>query len=160
MAKKPCKPKPKKAKAEIVEIVPEIVAAPMPTMSEIMVAPMRRPFDPEMGEEIGKLGRNFRVVPISKWNDTPIWAEVTKRANAAFAKTSAKGKVKDEESYVLIQEYPGQDRIAFLFACWARQMGMRKWDWLYVPVIIKLPEALKSHLVLTGRWSVKPVAHP
>ena len=104
------KPKPKrkpKAKTPTRKPKPllagDLVASPEPTdASRVPITlpltdgtvthmPMQRPFDRESGEMIGRLGRDFIIVPTSKWADTTLFAEAVRRATHAFAKTSARG---------------------------------------------------------------------
>lgn len=105
------------------------------------------------GEEIGELGRKFTIAPLSKWADTPLWAEATKKATAAFIKRGALIPVVFDEQSVLIQEYPTQQRIVFLFA---RHVAGKPF---YLPVVMALAPETISYLQMSGRWPQSGSVH-
>lgn len=106
------------------------------------------------GEEIGNLGREYTIVPLGKWADTAIFTQAAVQAHRVFRRSDTNvPNLKMDEQHILVQEYHHLDRIAFLFAAWGRKMGMRKWGWIYHPVVIKLSPQLKASLVLAGRWT-------
>ena len=119
----------------------------------------RPPLDKVRGEVLEGLGHDYVVVPLSKWADTPMWEEACRQADLVFKR---KGKVITptfNEATVLVQEYHGEDRVAFIFAHFGRKPFQRTPDWLYVPVVMRLTPPLKAHLVLTGRWPSRRVSH-
>lgn len=119
------------------------------------VMPSRmRPFRPH-GELIESLGPHYVVAPMSKWSDTTMYEEALHRASIVYRSRTNVFAPKFSADTILIQEYHRQDRIAFIFAHFGRQMGMHAPGWMYVPVVIKLTGPLKTHLVLTGRWPSK-----
>jgi hypothetical protein len=121
------------------------------------------PLNRTKGEHIEGLGEDYRTVPLSKWSDTNLWDAACREANAAFAKAGCMVAVVFDEAHVLIQEYPGQDRIAFLFnrkvpvAPWKRSDPSEVHKDLYHPVVIRLSPGLKNELVMAGRWPKKVV---
>lgn len=104
------------------------------------------PLDKINGEAVGDLGRGFRIVEASKWRDTFLWDDAVKRAQAAFKKRGALLPIVIGDDCVLVQEYPAQDRIVFIF----ERMIARK-EWL-LPVVYKMDKAMKEQLILAGRW--------
>lgn len=115
------------------------------------------PLDHQAGETLDALGQDYVVVPLSKWADTPIWAEACRRADQVFRKASISTPIFSEQT-VLVQEYHAQDRLAFIFAHFGRKAFQRTPNWLFYPCVVKLTPPLKAHLVLTGRWK-SPTRH-
>jgi hypothetical protein len=105
------------------------------------------------GEVIGTLGRNYVIDPLWKWTDTAMWSEATKRAVAAFLKKGAILPISFDEQSVLIQVYPDQGRIAFVFA---RNVAGAQ---CYVPVVIVLGPNEVAQLKMAGRWPMAGTVH-
>lgn len=125
------------------------------TAPNLIVPATVRPFDTTFGEEIGNLGDDYVVVPVSRWADTPLIDQAYSVARKVFRRRATNINVVNEQwtaDNVLVQEYRRQDRIAVVFAHWARQMGMRKWAWLYHTTVFKIEGDLKRSLILAGRW--------
>lgn len=125
------------------------------------IVPKRAPFDRVSGERIEGLGDTFRIVPVAKWADTPIWAEACRGARTRFRKAlSPTGRIPEfDEDTVLVQEYPESDRICFIFAMWCRPYFKRYFGWQYWVFPVRLTAPLKAHLVLTGRWKTQETRH-
>lgn len=119
-----------------------------------LIAPRRAPLDRTKGEHIDGLGDNYKIVPLRKWADTPIYAEACTHARRIFRKALV-ADPRFDESTVLVQEYPDEDKIAFVFAHWGRKYFQRNFAWMYWTAVVTLTPALKAHLVLTGRWKHK-----
>ena len=105
------------------------------------------------GEEIGDLGRHFLIVPLAKWSDTPLWQDACRRAQHALVKKGALLPIVFDEQSVLIQEYPTQARILFLFA---RKVAGK---WVYVPVVMALSDETIAWLKMSGRWAHSGSVH-
>ncbi len=105
------------------------------------------------GEVLPSLGRDFVISPPSKWRDTPVWAEVTQRAIAAFQKKGALLPIIIDEQHTLIQEYHSQGRVAFIFA--RRIAG----EWTYAPVVVALSADAIQQLRLANRWPRDGISH-
>ena len=105
------------------------------------------------GELIEGLGRDFVIAPLSKWADTPMWREATERAQLAFRKKGALLPIVIHEDDVLIQEYPSQSRLAFVFH---RKVAGRS---VYLPVVMLLDDRTVSGLQMAGRWRMSKTKH-
>lgn len=128
---------------------------PLKAQSPVVVLPTSKPFDRVRGELIGDLGLDYVVVPMSKWADTALPGQAIDVARKVFTRKATNTTIPNlrfNDDTVLIQEYRRQDRIAVMVAQWGRQMGMRKWAWLYHTTVFKLEGDLKRQLVLAGRW--------
>lgn len=105
------------------------------------------------GELIGNLGRQFQIVPLNKWADTPLWSQAVKSAIGAFEKKGALHPISFDEQHVLVQEYPTQGRIAFIFA---RKIAGQEH---FLPVVMKLDERTIAELKMAGRWPHSGTVH-
>jgi len=105
------------------------------------------------GELIEGLGRSFVVVPLRKWADTEMWTEARAKAAAAFGKKGALYPVQISEDDVLVQEYPAQQRLAFLFH---RKVAGRSY---YMPVVMIFDERTVASLKMAGRWKMDGSVH-
>lgn len=105
------------------------------------------------GEEIGKLGRQFHIDPLAKWSDTVLWDEAIKKAKAAFLKKGALLPIVFDEQSVLIQVYPAQGRIAFIFA--RKVAGAEH----FLPVVMQLDPSAVNQLKMAGRWPMSGSVH-
>lgn len=129
--------------------------SPLRPTASYEVAPSTPPFNYAIGEQIGDLGPDYVIAPLSKWSDTPIIDAAVRQAVKTF--TGKRNAINvpspvPSEPHILIQEYPAQDRLAIVVAAWGRQMGMRTYAWLYHTTVIKLSPQLKNHLLMTNRW--------
>lgn len=106
---------------------------------------MRSGLDKENGEAIGELGVGM-IVPVEKWADTTFFELACDRAEESFIKAGALQPIEFREDDILVQEYPGQDAIAFLFH--RRVLGKSR----YHPCVIKLSPDVIAELVTAGRW--------
>lgn len=104
------------------------------------------PLDKTNGEIVGELGRGFRIVPNSKWRDTHLWDDAVERAREAFKKAGSWLPITLTDDHILVQEYPSQDRIAFIFE--RKVAGKER----LVPVVYTIGAQMKAHLVQMGRW--------
>jgi hypothetical protein len=132
------------------------------TASELVVLPTSKPFDRHRGEAIGALGFDFVVVPMSKWADTALPKQAIDVARKVFTRKATNTTIPNlriDDETILIQEYRRQDRIAVVVAAWGRQMGMRKWGWLYHTTVFKIEGDIKRQLVMAGRWQPTQVTH-
>lgn len=102
--------------------------------------------DKTNGEIIGDLGRGYVKVPWGKWADTAFAQEAVRRAQHAFKNKGAMLPIHISEADILVQEYPLQNRVAFLFQ--RRIAG----EWTYCPVVVLLDESSISQLKMAGRW--------
>lgn len=100
----------------------------------------------ERGEIIGDLGRGFRIVPNEKWRDTMLWTQAAKFAVAAFVKSGALLPIHFDDDHVLVQEYPIDSKIAFIFE---RKVAGK--EMLYPYVFSLSPKAI-AELRVSGRW--------
>jgi hypothetical protein len=117
--------------------------------------PTGAPFDKTNGEEIGDLGRNYVVAPLSKWANTPLMDAAVDRAMKVWARKATNTtipKIQFDEDTILIQEYHARDLLLILNAQWGRQMGMRNWGWLYFRYPLHLAPDLRAHLVMQRMW--------
>ena len=104
------------------------------------------PLDRTNGELVGDLGKGFRIVPVQKWRDTFLWDDAVRRARQAFKKAGALLPIHIGDDSILVQEYPTQDRIAFIFE--RRVAGKER----LFPAVYRMNAAMKEQLVQTGRW--------
>lgn len=104
------------------------------------------PLDRENGELVGDLGRGFRIVPAQKWRDTYLWDDAVERAKTAFKRAGAWLPIHIGDDHVLVQEYPAQDRIVFIF-----ERTVAGKERLFT-AIYRMDAAMKAHVVQMGRW--------
>lgn len=122
---------------------------------ELVVLPSTKPFDRHRGELIGNLGPDFVVVPNSKWADTNLINQAVEVARKVFTRRATNTTIPNlrfNDDTILVQEYHRQKKIAVIVAQWGRQMGMRKWNWLYHPTVFAIEGDLEKALVMAGRW--------
>ena len=100
----------------------------------------------ERGELIGNLGADYIVEPLERWVSTPMFLEAYKQAVAAMKAAGALLPIRFEPDDVLVQAYPKQWRVAFLFVKRVRFVPH------YHPVVISLSEDLMKQLKQQGVW--------
>lgn len=124
-------------------------------LAGIAPRPTGAPFDRVNGEEIGDLGRNFVVAPLSKWANTPLLDVAMERAMRVWQRKATNttiARLQFDEDTILIQEYHDRDLLMIVNAQWGRQMGMRNWGWLYFRYPLHLAADLRAHLVMQRMW--------
>lgn len=104
------------------------------------------PLDRKNGEIVGDLGRDFQVAPLDRWAGTPLFAEASAHASRAFIQAGALLPIEYRDQDVLIQEYPRQHKIAFLFQ---RRIAGKEH---FYPYVFDLPIKLVEHLRASGKW--------
>lgn len=109
------------------------------------------PLHKERGEVIGDLGKNYRVVPNSKWRDTQFFEEAARHAAEAFLATKALAPIYFDDEHVLTQEYPLSHKLAFIFCKTCR--GKER----FYPFVFNLGPGLVGELIAANRW--EPVAN-
>ena len=97
------------------------------------------------GENIDGLGVG-KIVSIDKWADTQFFNLACDYAEAAFRKAGALHPVEFDGVEIMVMEYPGADRLAFVFC--KHIAGAEK----LFPFVIKLDPPVISELVNSGRW--------
>lgn len=102
--------------------------------------------DKHKGEVIGSLGPGYRVVPFAKWMDTPLPKIAVERAIKSFMKKGALLPIRFQDDDVLVQEYPQDGRLAFVFQRVVRGRV------LHAPIVFKFPPETIADLRLAGRW--------
>lgn len=129
------------------------------------------------GEHVEGLGVDYKIAPLSKWTDTPFWAQACTAAAKQFERAGATMLPPFSAEHILVQEYrrlkkplvakTGEiftDAVVFLFnysvpiAVWKRGESGRVNKDLVARVVIGLTAPQKAELVMSGRWSEK-VAH-
>lgn len=129
--------------------------SPLRDNNAVVIPPAVRPFDRHRGEMIGNLGQAFVVVPMSKWSDTVLPGMAVNAAKKVFTRKTTNTTIPNlrfDDETILVQEYHSQDRIAVIVAAWGRQMGMKRWAWIYHVTVFKIEGTLKQQLEMSGRW--------
>ena len=104
------------------------------------------PLDQKNGENVGEFGVG-RPAPLTKWSDTRFFHFAASRASEAFRKQGALAPIQFDQSEVLVQEYPTQNVLMFIFA---RQIaGQERY---FIHHFTLEPEVV-SDLVNTGKWT-------
>ena len=98
------------------------------------------------GEIIGDLGHSFRVVPTSKWSESPLFEMAAQSASNAFARAGAVLPVRVSTDDCLVQEYPDKNMLAFLFV--RKIAGEER----FYPHVFSLQQPMVSALVNAGLW--------
>lgn len=99
------------------------------------------------GEFIPELRAQYRVVPLSKWAETPHFQEAAQQAAIAFREAGAMLPIRIEEDDVVVQEYPALNKVVFLFQ--RRIAGKEK----FVERTYDLSEPFVAALRAQGLWS-------
>ncbi len=109
-----------------------------------------------VSQKKGNLGPQYRVVPVAKWLDLPYWEAAHQEAISVFARTAADERMKQKRAIfpparlspdsVVVQEYPTQGRLVFIFQA---RIGVKD---MHHPVVISLSPEDITQLVLMGRW--------
>lgn len=99
--------------------------------------------------EPGDLGNDFRIRPASAWTDTSLFDVACSAAAEAFNASGALSPIRFSADDVMVQEYPTQDKLEFLFV---RRIAGQEHFYRYV---FDLPPAMVSDLVNSGRWKRK-----
>lgn len=108
------------------------------------------PLNHEQGEQIEGLPATFRVVPVGKWFDTPLFDQAAQIAAQMFANEGAIVPVKFDETDVLVQEYPKDAKLVFIFH------KMIKGKEMLYPYTWSLPPEMIAELKTTGKWELDP----
>jgi hypothetical protein len=100
--------------------------------------------------EVGELGPNFRLVPISKWTDTSLFPQACQEAAKAFKAAGALAPIRFMADDVIAQEYPHLGVLEFVFIraiAGAEHFYRYKFD---------LPKPVVAQLATVGRWDSSP----
>ena len=134
------------------------------------------PLDRSKGEILEGMGDTYRVVPAAKWRELtrittkykvqsgtafkiwvnrtrPIYEDAITLARAAFANAGALEPIIIDDSCILVQEYPDDNRVAFVFSrliAGEEKVFGRGYD---------LTPQEVGWLVTTGRWQ-RPARTP
>lgn len=98
------------------------------------------------GERIQGLGEDFVVVPTSRWTDTVLFQEAYDNAVKSFEQSGALIPIRIEDTEIMVQEYPKDNKLLFLFY---RQIRGRDH---YYPFVFNLPPPMVAELRTIGRW--------
>ncbi|MCK9549206.1 hypothetical protein [Aquamicrobium sp.] len=124
------------------------------------------PLNRDAGERIEGLSDNFRIAPLAKWRELtgiqvpyqipgkfrprtatrPMYEDALETAKKAFADAGALIPVVISESDVLVQEYPADQAVVFVF--YRKIAGEDK----FVTRRYDLDDRLIGFLKTTGRW--------
>jgi hypothetical protein len=99
------------------------------------------------GEPIDGLGNGFIVVPNAKWSDTAFWQDAFKAARESFHAAGAMLPVFISDQDVIVQEYPMDGVLAFLFH---RKIAGEDY---YHPEVFQLSPGVIAELKSAGRWT-------
>lgn len=105
------------------------------------------PLDHENGEVLDGLGRGFRVAKHADWKHTSLWDTACKDATKVFRAAGALLPIAFSDRDILIQEYPRERKLAFIFA-----RGIARQEMFHV-YVFDMPQDLIAELRATGRWS-------
>lgn len=105
------------------------------------------PLDRTKGEQIEGLDGPFKVVPNTKYRETPLFEEAAAAAALAFRRAGYPLAITFDDDQVLTQEYPHSGQIAMVFVT-----NIRGAEQLYVHVWALPPEMVAS-LRASGQWS-------
>ena len=97
----------------------------------------------------------YRVVPLKKWKDSPLFLIACENAAAAFAKSGALIPVKLDEDGILVQEYTSGLKLEFIFA--KRIAGVEhfyRYHWN-----LNEPPQLIAELKTAGLWDDEITVH-
>lgn len=103
------------------------------------------PLNRVMGEKLDGMSR-YEVVPTADWSDTGLFEEAVRLAKDSFAQAGALMPVIIKEDDCLVQEYPDEPAIAFIFQ---RKVGGRE---MFYPFILGLSPGVVADLRVAGRW--------
>ncbi len=104
------------------------------------------PLNKEKGEVIGNLGTDYVLAPLDRWANSGLFTEALKHAVDAFVSAGAILPCIVEPDDVLVQEYPRQNKVAFLFQ--RRIAGAEH----FYPYVFDLPPQMISKLAASGKW--------
>ncbi len=90
-----------------------------------------------------------RVMPTASWTDTIFFNEACKAAAEAFTNAGAVWPIHIYQDDVLVQQYPNQDTIEFVFS---RDIAGEEVFYRYG---YTLTQAMVSELKVTGRWATE-----
>lgn len=100
--------------------------------------------DKTNGELIGNLGRGYRVVRPEILNGTDLWEFAVKNAIVGFRKKGAMLPIHISNDDALVQIYPTQNKIAFVFA---RRIAGKEY---LVPQVYSFDHKIRKQLIAKG----------
>ncbi len=107
------------------------------------------PLNRQTGELIGDLGPHYQIAPLDRWASTPLYAQAEKHAAEAFFAAGALAPLYFRDDDVLVQEYPSQRKLAFLFQ---RKIAGKEH---FYPYVFDLPDDMVAQLRAIGKWGYR-----
>lgn len=107
------------------------------------------PFNRETGEIIGNLGSDFVISTAERWGATGLLLVAIEHAVEAFTSSGAVLPITIRPDEILVQEYPRQNKVAFLFQ---RRIAGKEH---FYPYVFDLPPQMITKLAASGLWGHK-----
>lgn len=99
-----------------------------------------------IGEQVDGVHGPFRVVPNTKWRETPLFEQAANEAAMAFQRQGALLPITFDDDELVTQEYPRTRQLVMVFSKTIRQAEH------YYPYVFDLPHSMIKELRANGRW--------
>ena len=104
----------------------------------------------EKGEFLEGLGTDYVVAPNHRWIDTKLFKEAARHALEVFRESGSLAiRQHFDDDEILVQEYPKQRKLAFLFCRKIRN------EPYYYTFTWDLPPEMIAELRMSGRWGYR-----